>query len=152
MISITIIAIVAALAVPSFNSLIDRSDLKSVAVTIHVDMESARLSAVGAGAGGNALVSVTEPVGEDPWSYVITGDKELTRSSNDFPSGINLALAGFEGDAKITISQQYPLDDDSGRFDLTSRSGEHSASVVRNTAGVFVLCSSQPIMGYATCP
>lgn len=150
MISIAIIAILAAFAVPSFNSLIDRSDLKTVAVTIHADMENARLSAVGAGAGGNALVSLT--AGEDTWSYVVTGDKELTRSSNDFPSGIDLALTDFGDDAKIEISQQYFLDDDSGSIALTSRSSEHSVSVVRSTAGVFVLCSSQPIMGYSTCP
>lgn len=150
MISLAIIAILAAFAVPSFNSLIDRSDLKTVAVTIHADMENARLSAVGAGAGGNALVSLT--AGEDTWSYGITGDKELTRSSNDFPSGIDLALTGFGDDAKIEVSQQYFLDDDSGSIVLTSRSSEHSVSVVRNTAGVFVLCSSQSIMGYSTCP
>ena len=150
MISIAIVAILAGIAVPSFNGLIDRSDLKTVAVTIYADMENARLSAVGAGAGGSATVSLTE--GNDTWSYQITGDKSLTRSSSDFPSGIDLALTGFGGNAQITISQQYFLDGDSGTIALTSRSGDHSASVVRNAAGIFVLCSSQSIMGYAICP
>ena len=149
MISIAIVAILAMIAVPSFNNLIDRSDLKTVAVTIHADMENARLSAVAAGAGGSASIAVTEGT---EWSYSITGDKELARSSSDFPSGIDLALTGFGGDAQIDVSQQYFLDGDSGTIALTSRSGEHSASVVRNAAGIFVLCSSQSIMGYATCP
>ena len=156
MISIAIVAILAMIAVPSFNNLIDRSDLKTVAVTIHADMENARLAAVAAGAGGSARVNFFDKDDLEcsyEWCYRrITGDKILTRSSGDFPSGIDLALTGFGDDAQIDVSQQYFLDGDSGTIALTSRSGEHSASVVRNAAGIFVLCSSQSIMGYATCP
>lgn len=150
LVSIAIIAILAAIAVPSFNGLIDRSDLRTVSVTVHADMENARLAAVAAGAGGSATVTITP--GEDVWSYAITGDKVLTRSSSAFPGGTDLAITDFGGDSEISITQQYFLDPDTGSLILTSRTGAYTSKVTRGASGIFMLCSNDTEMGYQSCP
>lgn len=153
MVAVAVIAILAAIAVPAFGNLIDRSDLRTVSVSVHADLESTRLATVGAGAGSVAEVAITtSTTSPEDWSYVISGERTLSRASTDFPAGVKMAVTQFGGDSKIEVSQQYYLDGDSGVITLTSESGDYATAIHRTSVGIFVLCSNQSIMGYAACP
>ena len=104
MIVVAIAAILATLAAPSFQSLLDRQRVRSAASNLGVDIQYARSEAVRR----NAPVTVSFSAGSTPWCYGIVdgaaacdcgvaGSCNLKTSRGDDFANVSMALAGGSG-------------------------------------------------------
>ena len=151
LITVSVVAILLAIATPSFTDMFERRRLKSVAETIGSDLRAARTEAIARGPEDRLLVefALTAPA----WSYSITdvsGTTFLERDSADYYEGriaISLTNADF-GDSDLDGNRDFVIDalrgltlDGDGSIVLTSSSG-YSITVSRNLLGKVDLCSS----------
>lgn len=158
MITITIVAILAAIALPSFSGTIERQRLRFAVETVVLDLRLARTTAVAQGARGASVVEFSVN-GSDTsvWSYTVTNSLVGTlasRSSTDFSSGLSMVVTNFgdldgDGDLDVTFTADRGLDvDGDGSVQLTL--GSTSATVSRNLLGLISVCSSSSL-GYSSC-
>lgn len=159
MVTVSIVAVLLALAVPSFQDLFERQRLETVADTLISDLRSARAEAISRGPEDALRVEFTTD--SSSWSYTITdasGSVYLQRSSDDlYGASVVMTIANTAfGDADLDGKRDFSLDalrglalDGAGTIALTSDSG-YDISVVRNLLGKIDMCSGS-MSGYPAC-
>ena len=146
LVSVTIIGIIAAFAVPSFNSSLERGRLRLVAETLRADLRDAKRMTLAKGASGSSTIAFTDGTS---WAYSISGNKSLSRSSSDFASGIAVT-SSFSGDAFTVTYLQQALLATSIVVNLNISNSEGSITVGQDSAGRIYMCSNSG-MGYPSC-
>jgi type IV fimbrial biogenesis protein FimT len=148
MIVIAIIAILAALAVPSFKTTLEKQRITSAAEAVLADVRWARAEAIKR----NKKVRVTFTPGGS-WSYTVhvdpAGSNALLKTVNgsDFPA-TTLSSANFAGGvAYTTFDPTRGTDPNNGTATITSNN--FSAEVKVSTLGRARICGSMG--GYETC-
>jgi type IV fimbrial biogenesis protein FimT len=152
MIVIAIIAILAALAVPSFRTALDKQRISRAAEAVLADLRWARAEAIKR----NRPVRVTFTTGGS-WSYTINIVPALAVSDDILPKTVNgsdfpattLSSANFAGDVAYTTfdpTRGIALND--GTVTLTSPN--FSAGVTVSPLGRVHVCGSMG--GYEACP
>lgn len=148
MIVIAIIAILAALALPSFTTTLDKQRITGAAEAMLADLRWARAEAIKR----NRKIRVTFTIGS-PWSYRIhadpDGDNTLlkTVSGSDFPS-TTLSSASFAGGVVYTTFDPVRgTNPNNGTAAITSNN--FSAEVKVSTLGRARICGSMG--GYEAC-
>lgn len=159
LITVSIVAVLLALAIPSFRDLFERQRLETVAETLVSDFRVARAEAISRGPEDSLTVEFDSD--SSGWRYTVTdagGNVYLQRASGDFyGSSIVMTLANTAfGDADLDGRRDFTLDalrglalDGAGTITLTSPSG-YEISVVRNLLGKIDLCSDN-LSGYPAC-
>lgn len=146
MIVVAIVAILAALAVPSFSSTLEKQRITTAAEAILSDLRWARAEAIKR----NKQIRVTFTTGS-PWSYTVhadpNGDNTLlkTVSGSDLPA-TTLSSTNFASDY-VTFD---PIRGISNNGTATIISNNFSAGVIVSTLGRARICGS--IGGYEACP
>ena len=158
MITIAIIAILVAVALPSFSGTIERQRLRFAVETIVSDLRLAQTNAIAQGARGSSVVEFTVNGGDASiWSYSVNNTllgALVNRSSTDFAGGLSLAVTNFgdsdgDGNLDVTFTADRGLDaDGDGSVQITL--GSTSATVSRNLLGLISVCSNASL-GYASC-
>lgn len=160
MIVVAIIAILAALAVPSFSTTIDKQRITRAAEAVLADLRWARVEAIKR----NRTVRVTFTTGS-PWSYTIDTVPALAASDGILPKTVNgsdfpsttLTEASFDSSVSYTtfdstrgtsLNSVGSLSSNEGTVTLTSN--DFSASIKVSPLGRTRICSSMG--GYETCP
>lgn len=159
LVTVSIVAVLLGLAVPSFRDLFERQRLETVADTIMSDLRAARAEAISRGPEDALRVEFTTAISS--WSYTITDTSDtvyLQRSSDDLYGAtvvMTIANTAF-GDYDLDGKRDFSLDalrglalDGAGTITLTSSSG-YAISVVRNLLGKIDLCSDS-MSGYSAC-
>ena len=159
LVTVSIVAVLLGLAVPSFRDLFERQRLETVADTIMSDLRAARAEAISRGPEDALRVEFT--TASSSWSYTITDTSDtvyLQRSSDDlYGASVVMTIANTAfGDADLDGKRDFSLDalrglalDGAGTITLTSSSG-YAISVVRNLLGKIDLCSDS-MSGYSAC-
>jgi len=148
MIVILIIAILAALAIPSFSSIFEKQRITRAAEAVLGDLRWARTEAIKR----NKIVRVTFTTGS-PWSYTLhadpAGSNTLLKTVNgsDFPS-TTLSTAAFSGGvAYTTFDPIRGANLNNGT--ATIESSNYSASVIVSIMGHMRICGTMG--GYKAC-
>ncbi|SCZ51596.1 GspH/FimT family pseudopilin [Thiohalomonas denitrificans] len=160
MITISVLAILITLGVPSFQDTLERHRLKAAIEQVYQDLQYARSEAIKRNQ--NITVQLKIPAGTDPWCYglsdaggcdctaspgcAIDGDPKNT-TAHDFR---NIALDGFH-----TADFNFAFDAHRGggadrSIRLNSASG-YETQVVVSALGRVRLCSDDDVMGYPSC-
>jgi prepilin-type N-terminal cleavage/methylation domain-containing protein len=159
LVTVSIVAVLLGLAVPSFRDLFERQRLETVADTIISDLRAARAEAISRGPEDSLMVEFTTASGS--WSYTVTdagGTVFLQRTSDDlYGASVVMTVANTAfGDTDLDGKRDFSLDalrglalDGAGAITLTSSSG-YDISVVRNLLGKVDMCSDS-MNGYPTC-
>lgn len=152
LITITIVGILVALAVPSFKDTFERRRVKTVAETVASDLRLARSEAIVRGPTDSLTVEFT--ISGSVWSYEITdsaGATVVSRSSADFYQGlVGLTVSNSDfGDADTDSNRDFSLDalrglsaDGNGTVVVASSSSSYSITIRRNLLGKVDMCSS----------
>ena len=93
MIAVAIVGILAAIALPSFNSLIKQNRMRLVVDTVVGDFRQSESLAQAAGAGQSVVLEISNPGAS--WAYTVTHSTSgsvLTRQASDFSGAISLSV------------------------------------------------------------
>jgi prepilin-type N-terminal cleavage/methylation domain-containing protein len=146
LVAIAILAIVAAIALPAYQSQIARQNLVLVAETLVSDIKLARSEALKRS--DEVSFSITSGAN---WSYVIS-DSASTQiksvSSSNFSNITELTLSNLGG-GSFSFDGVRGLSDVPGNATITFNASGDSASVVVNVVGRAWICD---LSGYEDCP
>lgn len=145
MVTVAIMAILAAIAYPSFTDLIARNRLKGATEGLFADLEYAKSEAIKL----NQTVTLEVTTGAS-WNYTIKdagGNKLKTVNSGEFRD-VNLSGAT---NASLSIT---PLQGETNGTTVTFQRASNTAqtmSVVVSTRGRIKICTSSSVLGYKPC-
>ena len=158
MIAVTIIGILAAIALPSFNSVIKQNRMRLVVDTVVGDFRQSESLAQTAGAGQSVVLEISNPGAS--WTYTVTHSSSgsvLTRQASDFSGPISLSVtssdfsdADSDGNRDVTFNQLKRIDS-AGAGTLIITLSDISVEVARNLVGMVSVCSDNSGMGYSSC-
>ena len=158
MIAVAIIGILAAIALPSFNSVIKQNRMRLVVDTIVGDFRQSESLAQAAGAGQSVVLEIANPGAS--WTYTVTHSSSgsvLTRQASDFSGAISLSVTGSDfsdadtdGNRDITFNQLKRIDS-AGAGTLVITLSDISVELARNLVGMVSVCSDNSGMGYSSC-
>ena len=95
MITVALIGILMAIALPSFNGLIQQNRMRLVVDTVVGDLRQSASLAQAAGAGQSVVLEISNPGAS--WAYTLTHSSSgsvLTRQASDFSGAISLSVTG----------------------------------------------------------
>ena len=158
MITVALIGILMAIALPSFNGLIQQNRMRLVVDTVVGDLRQSASLAQAAGAGQSVVLEISNPGAS--WAYTLTHSSSgsvLTRQASDFSGAISLSVTGSDfsdadgdGNRDVTFNQLKRIDSaGSGRLVITL--SDISVEVARNLVGMVSVCSDNSGMGYSSC-
>jgi len=171
MVAVAIIGILAALAAPSFNKMLDRNRLKGAAEGLFNDLQLARTEAIKRNQDVDVTFSATGPT--TTWAYglrtgstcdpsvaisdvnacQIDGVLKITRST-DYP-GVSLETSAFAAAATPVALRRAEFEPRQGTADvygtavLTIRNDE--LRVIVNILGRVRICTTTGMPGYQSC-
>lgn len=158
MIAVAIIGILAAIALPSFNSVIKQNRMRLVVDTVVGDFRQSESLAQAAGAGQSVVLEISNPGAS--WTYTVTHSSSgsvLTRQASDFSGAISLSVTGSDfsdadsdGNRDVTFNQLKRIDG-AGAGTLVITLSDISVEVARNLVGMVSVCSDSSGMGYSSC-
>lgn len=158
MIAVAIIGILAAIALPSFNSFIKQNHMRLVVDTIVGDFRQSESLAQAAGAGHSIVLELSNPGAS--WTYTVTHSSSgtvLTRQARDFSGAVSLSVtssdfsdADSDGNRDVTFNQLKRIDS-AGAGTLVVTLSDISVEVARNLVGMVSVCSDNSGMGYSAC-
>ena len=158
MIAVAIIGILAAIALPSFNSVIEQNRMRLVVDTVVGDFRQSESLAQAAGAGQSVVLEILNPGAS--WTYTVTHSSSgsvLTRQASDFSGAISLSVTGSDfsdadsdGNRDVTFNQLKRIDG-AGAGTLVITLSDISVEVARNLVGMVSVCSDSSGMGYSPC-
>ena len=157
MVTVAIIAILAAIALPSFSSSIERQRLRLVVETVVSDFRQARSTAEAQGARGSSTIEFSVNGGDATiWSYTVSNTMSgtlVSRSSSEFTGSPAIVVSNFgdsdsDGDESHTSTNQtIPVD--------FSAAGATSTAVITikltsngNGAPIRRACNSGPVLSW----
>lgn len=159
MTAVSVVAILAALALPSYTESIKRQRLRVVVEAVVSDLRLAKADAFEQGARGSSTVEFTVNGGDaTTWSYTVTDAIDgllVTRSSSGFAGSVAMAITDFEDSDSdtlpdVTFTADRGLDSGGdGSIQLTIDAST-SATINRNLMGLLSVCSNDDL-GYPTC-
>lgn len=143
---VTIIGILAAIAVPSFTSSISQARLKLVVETLRSDLVDAQRSVLAHGAAGTATVTFVDG---SSWSYTISGSKSLSRDHSEFSGSVTMT-SGFTSDT-FTITQKTQKHQEAAAVgSIIVNNTDASVTISQSAVGIITVCSDDS-MGYPSC-
>ena len=158
MIAVAILGVLAAIALPSFNSVIKQNRMRLVVDTIVGDFRQSESLAQAAGAGQSVVLELSNPGAS--WTYTVTHSSSgpvLTRQASDFSGAVSLSVTGSDfsdadsdGNRDVTFNQLKRIDS-AGAGTLVITLGDISVEVARNLVGMVSVCSDNSGMGYSAC-
>ncbi len=155
MVAVTIVAILLAVGVPSFASLIERQQLSGAAQTFASDLRRAKSDAIALGPGGSVTVTLSADSSAGTWSYAVanSGTAPTKNVSQANFSGVVASVTGWGvsgGSATFSMQAVRGLSA-AGEGSVTFTAGSASLTVERNLAGRVRICSATSDFGYSTC-
>ena len=158
MIAVAIIGILAAIALPSFNSIIEQNRMRLVVDTVVGDFRQSESLAQAAGARQSVVLEISNPGAS--WTYTVTHSSSgsvLTRQASDFSGAISISVTGSDfsdadsdGYRDVTFNQLKRIDS-AGAGTLVITLSDISVEVARNLVGMVSVCSDNSGMGYSSC-
>ena len=158
MITVALIGILMAIALPSFNGLIQQNRMRLVVDTVVGDLRQSASLAQAAGAGQSVVLEISNPGAS--WAYTMTHSSTgsvLTRQASDFSGAISLSVTGSDfsdadgdGNRDVTFNQLKRIDS-AGSGTLVITLSDISVEVARNLVGMVSVCSDNSGMGYSSC-
>ena len=158
MITVALIGILMAIALPSFNGLIQQNRMRLVVDTVVGDLRQSESLAQAAGAGQSVVLEISNPGAS--WAYTLTHSSSgsvLTRQASDFSGAISLSVTGSDfsdadgdGNRDVTFNQLKRIDS-AGSGTLVITLSDISVEVARNLVGMVSVCSDNSGMGYSSC-
>lgn len=158
MITVALIGILMAIALPSFNGLIQQNRMRLVVDTVVGDLRQSGSLAQAAGAGQSVVLEISNPGAS--WAYTVTHSSSgsvLTRQASDFSGAISLSVtssdfsdADGDGNRDVTFNQLKRIDS-AGSGTLVITLSDISVEVARNLVGMVSVCSDNSGMGYSSC-
>ena len=158
MITVALIGILMAIALPSFNGLIQQNRMRLVVDTVVGDLRQSASLAQAAGAGQSVVLEISNPGAS--WAYTLTHSSSssvLTRQASDFSGAISLSVTGSDfsdadgdGNRDVTFNQLKRIDS-AGSGTLVITLSDISVEVARNLVGMVSVCSDNSGMGYSSC-
>ena len=158
MIAVAIIGILAAIALPSFNSIIEQNRMRLVVDTVVGDFRQSESLAQAAGAGQSVVLEISNPGAS--WTYTVTHSSSgsvLARQASDFSGAISISVTGSDfsdadsdGYRDVTFNQLKRIDS-AGAGTLVITLSDISVEVARNLVGMVSVCSDNSGMGYSSC-
>jgi prepilin-type N-terminal cleavage/methylation domain-containing protein len=158
MVTIAIIGILAAIALPSFNDVIQQNRMRLVVDTVVGDFRQAESLAHAAGAGQSVVLEISNPGAS--WSYSLSHSNSgsvLTRRASDFSGAISISVTGSDfsdadsdGNRDVTFNQLKRIDS-AGAGRLVIALNDIIVEVARNLVGMMSVCSDNSSMGYSPC-
>ena len=158
MITVALIGILMAIALPSFNGLIQQNRMRLVVDTVVGDLRQSASLAQAAGAGQSVVLEISNPGAS--WAYTLTHSSSgsvLTRQASDFSGAISLSVtssdfsdADGDGNRDVTFNQLKRIDS-AGSGTLVITLSDISVEVARNLVGMVSVCSDNSGMGYSSC-
>ena len=152
MIAVAIIGILAAIALPSFNSPIKQNRMRLVVDTVVGDFRQSESLAQAAGAGQSVVLEISNPGAS--WTYTVTHSSSgsvLTRQASDFSGAISLSVTGSDfsdADSDGTTCTN-PNGGQSGGFTCQTSTSLATLDVSGTADASQVLCSITPASPYA---
>jgi len=157
MVTVAIISILAAIALPSFSSTIERQRLRLVIETVVSDFRQARSTAEAQGARGSSTIEFSVNGGDATiWSYTVSNAISgtlVSRASSEFAGSPSIVVSNFDdndsdGDESHTSTNQtIPVD--------FSAAGATSTAVITikltsngNGAPIRRACNSGPVLSW----
>jgi type IV fimbrial biogenesis protein FimT len=157
MVVIAIIGILAAIAVPSYQDMIERNRLKQAAESLQSDMQFARTEAIKR----SRDVLVTRSVGNaGAWCYGLTTKAACDCSQTDAAAADYCEIRRFPGGDLSTISMAASVADSSFSFRRGTSSPHNITFTAANsdTARILVsyigrvrICTTSGLFGYPAC-
>jgi type IV fimbrial biogenesis protein FimT len=156
LVALVVVAILVAIAAPSFQELIKRQRLRAVVETLLSDMRAARSEALALGLAGSVSVSFTYSSSGQIWSYSITNAGTMptvTRSQSDYSGGVTATVTGWGATSSAASFSIPPVRslNDSGVGAITFALESLSVKIERNLLGGVFVCSANGDLGYRTC-
>ena len=158
MITVALIGILMAIALPSFNGLIQQNRMRLVVDTVVGDLRQSESLAQAAGAGQSVVLEISNPGAS--WAYTLTHSSSgsvLTRQASDFSGAISLSVTGSDfsdadedGNRIVTFNQLKRIDS-AGAGTMVITLNDISVEVARNLVGMVSVCSDNSGMGYSSC-
>ena len=158
MIAVAIVGILAAIALPSFNSVIKQNRMRLAVDTVVGDFRQSESLAQAAGAGESVVLEISNP--GSSWAYTVThssSGRGLTRQASDFSGVVSLSVTGSDfsdadsdGNRDITFNQLKRIDS-AGAGTLEITLSDISVEIARNLVGMVSVCSDNSGMGYSSC-
>ena len=158
MIAVAIIGILAAIALPSFNSIIEQNRMRLVVDAVVGDFRQSESLAQAAGAVQSVVLEISNPGAS--WTYTVTHSSSgsvLTRQASDFSGAISISVTGSDfsdadsdGYRDVTFNQLKRIDS-AGAGTLVITLSDISVEVARNLVGMVSVCSDNSGMGYSSC-
>ena len=158
MITVALIGILMAIALPSFNGLIQQNRMRLVVDTVVGDLRQSESLAQAAGAGQSVVLEISNPGAS--WAYTVTHSSSgsvLTRQASDFSGAISLSVTGSDfsdadedGNRIVTFNQLKRIDS-AGAGTMVITLNDISVEVTRNLVGMVSVCSDNSGMGYSSC-
>ena len=158
MITVALIGILMAIALPSFNGLIQQNRMRLVVDTVVGDLRQSESLAQAAGAGQSVVLEISNPGAS--WAYTLTHSSSgsvLTRQASDFSGAISLSVTGSDfsdadgdGNRDVTFNQLKRIDS-AGAGTMVITLNDISVEVTRNLVGMVSVCSDNSGMGYSSC-
>lgn len=151
MVTVAIIAILAAMAYPSFTDMIARNRLKGAAEGLFGDLQFAKSEAIKSNetvtvtflniGAANWSYSITRPGSPDPLKVMKAADaQDVTLSAKT--NGATLAFNPLRG----TVTNSSTV-----TFQRTSDTAQTMSVVVSDLGGI-IICTTSSVMGYKSCP
>lgn len=158
MIAVAIIGILAAIALPSYNSVIKQNRMRLVVDTVVGDFRQSESLAQAAGAGQSVVLEISSPGAS--WTYTVTHSSSgavVTRQASDFSGSVSLAVTSSDfadtdsdGNRDVTFNQLKRIDS-AGAGTLVFTLSDVSVEITRNLVGMISVCSDSSGMGYSSC-
>lgn len=158
MIAVAILGVLAAIVLPSFNSVIKQNRMRLVVDTVVGDFRQSESLAQAAGAGQSVVLEISNPGAS--WTYTVTHSSSgtvLTRQASDFSGAVLLSVrssdfsdADSDGNRDVTFNQLKRIDS-AGAGTLVVTLSDISVEVARNLVGMVSVCSDNSGMGYSAC-
>ena len=143
MITIAVLAVLAAIAAPSFADMLERNRIKQAAETIVADIEWARTESIKESC--NVEVEFTTGVN---WQYTVTPCESSVKTYSTTSSSISLAESTFTDDT-ITLSSTRGL---ANLGFLTVESENYALRISLVNGRQLVVCSPGTVIGgYSPC-
>ena len=158
MVTVAIISILAAIALPSFSSTIERQRLRLVIETVVSDFRQARSTAEAQGARGSSTIEFSVNGGDAAiWSYTVSNAMSgtlVSRASSEFTGSPSIVVTNFgdndsDGDLDVIFTADRGLDP-AGDGEVKLTVGGNSATISRNLLGLISVCSNSGF-GYSSC-
>lgn len=171
LVALVVMAILVAIALPSFNDLIERQRLQGVVRTLLSDLRAGRSEAIALGLSGSVTVTFNSASSGTVWSYSVASTvtntdatlpngssipdrPTVTRAHTDYAGGITATVTGWTSSSSTaSFFKMSPVRslDASGAGTVTFAVGAISARVERNLLGGVFVCSDHGGLGYSAC-